>query len=245
MRGGPRHGRTQCGRACARSRRPVLSTPSPAPPLPKCLCQCCALAVRRHISTAVRSLPRQIARNTHLLEAACQQMRLSLCHKSLHSAAHCPTLCHERRCLDRGRPHEGTRNQWSLQSGNVFFCDRHDYTFDSNCNTSNSLPCYSSNIDGDKAYHLSCYVEWISEVSLYWRMLQKLCVKCLGLGSFVDTMIGVMLLTCPFFNQIAQFFDLDGLAQIIRHACLQTFFPITCQSVGGDGDHGELGFVIG
>ena len=32
-------------------------------------------------------------------------------------------------------PHEGTRNQWSLQSGNVFFCDRHDYTFDSNCNT--------------------------------------------------------------------------------------------------------------
>ena len=46
-------------------------------------------------------------------------------------------------------PHQGTQNQWSLQSGNVFKCSNHNYTFDSTCETSNSLPCFSTNIDGD------------------------------------------------------------------------------------------------
>jgi nitrite reductase/ring-hydroxylating ferredoxin subunit len=46
-------------------------------------------------------------------------------------------------------PHNGTRNQWVLQSGNIFKCNNHNYTFDSTCETSNSLPCYSTNIDGD------------------------------------------------------------------------------------------------
>ena len=46
-------------------------------------------------------------------------------------------------------PHQGTQNQWSLQSGNIFRCANHNYTFDSTCETSSSLPCYSANIDGD------------------------------------------------------------------------------------------------
>ena len=46
-------------------------------------------------------------------------------------------------------PHEGTQNQWSLQSGNIFRCANHNYSFDSTCETSSSLPCYSTNIDGD------------------------------------------------------------------------------------------------
>ena len=46
-------------------------------------------------------------------------------------------------------PHQGTQNQWSLQSGNIFRCANHNYTFDSTCETSSSLPCYSTNIDGD------------------------------------------------------------------------------------------------
>ena len=45
-------------------------------------------------------------------------------------------------------PHNGTRNQWSLQSGNIFRCNNHGYTYNSQCNNSNSLPCYSTNIDG-------------------------------------------------------------------------------------------------
>ena len=46
-------------------------------------------------------------------------------------------------------PHQGTQSQWSLQSGNIFRCANHNYTFDSTCETSSSLPCYSTNIDGD------------------------------------------------------------------------------------------------
>ena len=46
-------------------------------------------------------------------------------------------------------PHQGTQNQWSLQSGNIFRCANHNYSFDSTCETSSSLPCYSTNIDGD------------------------------------------------------------------------------------------------
>ena len=46
-------------------------------------------------------------------------------------------------------PHQGTQNQWSLQSGNIFRCANHNYTVDSTCETSSSLPCYSTNIDGD------------------------------------------------------------------------------------------------
>lgn len=46
-------------------------------------------------------------------------------------------------------PHQGTRNQWSLQAGNVFRCANHNYSFDSTCETASSLPCYSTNIDGD------------------------------------------------------------------------------------------------
>ena len=46
-------------------------------------------------------------------------------------------------------PHQGTQNQWSLQSGNSFRCANHNYSFDSTCETSSSLPCYSTNIDGD------------------------------------------------------------------------------------------------
>ena len=46
-------------------------------------------------------------------------------------------------------PHQGTQNQWSLQSGNIFRCGNHNYSFDSTCETSSSLPCYSTNIDGD------------------------------------------------------------------------------------------------
>ncbi len=46
-------------------------------------------------------------------------------------------------------PHQGTQNQWSLQSGNIFKCANHNYSFDSTCETSNSLPCYSTNIEGD------------------------------------------------------------------------------------------------
>ena len=46
-------------------------------------------------------------------------------------------------------PHQGTQNQWSLQSGNIFRCANHNYTFDSTCQTSSSLTCYSTNIDGD------------------------------------------------------------------------------------------------
>ena len=46
-------------------------------------------------------------------------------------------------------PHQGTHNQWSLQSGNIFRCANHNYSFDSTCETSSSLPCYSTNIDGD------------------------------------------------------------------------------------------------
>ena len=41
------------------------------------------------------------------------------------------------------------QNQWSLQSGNIFRCANHNYSFDSTCETSSSLPCYSTNIDGD------------------------------------------------------------------------------------------------
>ena len=46
-------------------------------------------------------------------------------------------------------PHQGTQNQWSLQSGNIFRCANHNYSFDSTYETSGSLPCYSTNIDGD------------------------------------------------------------------------------------------------
>jgi len=46
-------------------------------------------------------------------------------------------------------PHAGTQNQWSLQSGNIFKCANHNYSFDSTCETSNSLPCFSTNIEGD------------------------------------------------------------------------------------------------
>ena len=46
-------------------------------------------------------------------------------------------------------PHEGTQNQWSLQSENIFRCANHNFSFDSTCETSSSLPCYSTNIDGD------------------------------------------------------------------------------------------------
>ena len=46
-------------------------------------------------------------------------------------------------------PHQGTQNQWSLQSGNIFSCAYHNYSFDSTCETSSSLPWYSTNIDGD------------------------------------------------------------------------------------------------
>ena len=46
-------------------------------------------------------------------------------------------------------PHQGTQNQWSLQSGNIFRCANHNYSFDSTCETSSSLPCYSTNIDVD------------------------------------------------------------------------------------------------
>lgn len=46
-------------------------------------------------------------------------------------------------------PHNGTRNQWVLQSGNIFKCNDHNNSYDSSCETSNSLPCYSSNIDGN------------------------------------------------------------------------------------------------
>tara|TARA_B100000927_G_C16230477_1_gene375217 strand:- start:41 stop:544 length:504 start_codon:yes stop_codon:yes gene_type:complete len=45
-------------------------------------------------------------------------------------------------------PHAGTQNQWSLQSGNIFKCANHNYSFDSTCETSNSLPCFSTNIEG-------------------------------------------------------------------------------------------------
>ena len=46
-------------------------------------------------------------------------------------------------------PHNGTQNQWVLESGNIFKCNDHNNSYDSSCETSNSLPCYSSNIDGD------------------------------------------------------------------------------------------------
>ena len=46
-------------------------------------------------------------------------------------------------------PHQGTQNQWSLQTGNIFRCANHNYSFDSTCETSNSLPCFSTNIDGN------------------------------------------------------------------------------------------------
>ena len=46
-------------------------------------------------------------------------------------------------------PHQGTQNQWSLQTGNIFRCANHNYSFDSSCETSNSLPCFSTNIDGN------------------------------------------------------------------------------------------------
>ena len=46
-------------------------------------------------------------------------------------------------------PHQGTQNQWSLQSGDIFRCANHNYSFDSTCETSSSLPCYSTNIEGD------------------------------------------------------------------------------------------------
>ena len=46
-------------------------------------------------------------------------------------------------------PHQGTRNQWVLESGSIFRCNNHNYSFDSSCQTSNSLPCYSTNIDGN------------------------------------------------------------------------------------------------
>ena len=46
-------------------------------------------------------------------------------------------------------PHQGTQNQWSLQSGHIFRCASHNYSFNSTCETSGSLPCYSTNIDGD------------------------------------------------------------------------------------------------
>lgn len=31
----------------------------------------------------------------------------------------------------------------------IFKCANHNYSFDSTCETSNSLPCYSTNIEGD------------------------------------------------------------------------------------------------
>ena len=46
-------------------------------------------------------------------------------------------------------PHAGTQNQWSLLSGNIFRRANHNYSFDSTCQTSSSLPCYSTNIDGN------------------------------------------------------------------------------------------------
>ena len=45
-------------------------------------------------------------------------------------------------------PHQGTQNQWQLIGSN-FRCNNHNNTYDSSCETSNSLPCYSTNIDGD------------------------------------------------------------------------------------------------
>ena len=46
-------------------------------------------------------------------------------------------------------PHQGTQNQWSLQSGDIFRCANHNYSFDSTCETSSSLQCYSTNIEGN------------------------------------------------------------------------------------------------
>ena len=45
-------------------------------------------------------------------------------------------------------PHQGTQNQWQLIGSN-FRCNDHNNTYDTSCETSNSLPCYSTNIDGD------------------------------------------------------------------------------------------------
>ena len=45
-------------------------------------------------------------------------------------------------------PHQGTQNQWQLIGSN-FRCNSHNNTYDSSCETSNSLPCFSTNIDGD------------------------------------------------------------------------------------------------
>tara|TARA_A100000164_G_scaffold280431_1_gene252734 strand:- start:454 stop:942 length:489 start_codon:yes stop_codon:yes gene_type:complete len=46
-------------------------------------------------------------------------------------------------------PHNGTQNQWVLESGNIFKCNDHNNSYDSSCETSNSLPCFSSSIDGN------------------------------------------------------------------------------------------------
>ena len=45
-------------------------------------------------------------------------------------------------------PHQGTQNQWQLIGSN-FRCNSHNNTYDSSCETANSLPCFSTNIDGD------------------------------------------------------------------------------------------------
>ena len=45
-------------------------------------------------------------------------------------------------------PHQGTQNQWQLIGSN-FRCNSHNNTYDSSCETASSLPCFSTNIDGD------------------------------------------------------------------------------------------------
>lgn len=45
-------------------------------------------------------------------------------------------------------PHQGTQNQWQLVGSN-FRCNSHNNVYDTSCETSGSLPCYSTNIDGN------------------------------------------------------------------------------------------------
>ena len=45
-------------------------------------------------------------------------------------------------------PHNNVQNQWELVGSN-FRCGAHNNSYDTSCETSNSLPCYSTNIDGN------------------------------------------------------------------------------------------------
>ena len=45
-------------------------------------------------------------------------------------------------------PHQSVNNRWSLE-GNSFKCAQHGKSYGTDCDDTNALECYESNLDGD------------------------------------------------------------------------------------------------